>query len=77
MFLYFHLTGLSLLKLCVVCGFFSQVFAEYPGSSAQMRVLLTFYASTIVSALVTAEDLSDNIVAKLFPYVQKVGPAHV
>ncbi|KAJ8794082.1 hypothetical protein J1605_019074 [Eschrichtius robustus] len=48
-----------------------KVFAEYPGSSAQMRVLLTFYASTIVSALVTAEDLSDNIVAKLFPYVQK------
>lgn len=54
-----------------------QVFAEYPGSSAQLRVLLTFYASTIVSALVTAEDLSDNIVAKLFPYVQKVGPAQV
>ncbi|XP_024617221.1 HEAT repeat-containing protein 1 isoform X1 [Neophocaena asiaeorientalis asiaeorientalis] len=48
-----------------------KVFAEYPGSSAQLRVLLTFYASTIVSALVTAEDLSDNIVAKLFPYVQK------
>uniref|UniRef100_A0A8C0DRX7 HEAT repeat-containing protein 1 n=1 Tax=Balaenoptera musculus TaxID=9771 RepID=A0A8C0DRX7_BALMU len=48
-----------------------KIFAEYPGSSAQLRVLLTFYASTIVSALVTAEDLSDNIVAKLFPYVQK------
>ncbi|KAK1328037.1 hypothetical protein QTO34_012459 [Cnephaeus nilssonii] len=48
-----------------------KVFAEYPGSSAQLRVLLTFYASTIVSALVTAEDVSDNIVAKLFPYVQK------
>ncbi|TKC41430.1 hypothetical protein EI555_014512 [Monodon monoceros] len=48
-----------------------KVFAEYPGSSAQLRVLLTFYASTIVSALVTAEDLSDNVVAKLFPYVQK------
>uniref|UniRef100_G1PZM2 HEAT repeat-containing protein 1 n=1 Tax=Myotis lucifugus TaxID=59463 RepID=G1PZM2_MYOLU len=48
-----------------------KVFAEYPGSSAQLRVLLTFYASTIVSALVTAENISDNIVAKLFPYVQK------
>lgn len=48
-----------------------KVFAEYPGSSAQLRVLLTFYASTIVSALVTAEDISDNIVAKLFPYIQK------
>uniref|UniRef100_A0A8C7EQE9 HEAT repeat-containing protein 1 n=3 Tax=Neovison vison TaxID=452646 RepID=A0A8C7EQE9_NEOVI len=48
-----------------------KVFAEYPGSSAQLRVLLTFYASTIVSALVTAEDKLDNIVAKLFPYIQK------
>ncbi|XP_019507348.1 PREDICTED: HEAT repeat-containing protein 1 [Hipposideros armiger] len=48
-----------------------KVLAEYPGSSAQLRVLLTFYASTIVSALVTAEDISDNIVAKLFPYIQK------
>uniref|UniRef100_A0A8C5VQD2 HEAT repeat-containing protein 1 n=1 Tax=Microcebus murinus TaxID=30608 RepID=A0A8C5VQD2_MICMU len=48
-----------------------KVFAEYPSSSAKLRVLLAFYASTIVSALVTAEDVSDNIVAKLFPYIQK------
>uniref|UniRef100_A0A8C8XKJ4 HEAT repeat-containing protein 1 n=1 Tax=Panthera leo TaxID=9689 RepID=A0A8C8XKJ4_PANLE len=48
-----------------------KVFVEYPGSSAQLRVLLTFYASTIVSALVTAEGVLDNIVAKLFPYIQK------
>ncbi|KAG8516602.1 HEAT repeat-containing protein 1, partial [Galemys pyrenaicus] len=48
-----------------------KVFAECPGSSAQLRVLLTFYASTIVSAFVTAEDISDNVVAKLFPYIQK------
>ncbi|OWK08012.1 HEATR1 [Cervus elaphus hippelaphus] len=48
-----------------------KAFAEYPGSSTQLRVLLSFYASTIVSALVAAEDLSDNIVAKLFPYIQK------
>uniref|UniRef100_A0A452FRY1 HEAT repeat-containing protein 1 n=1 Tax=Capra hircus TaxID=9925 RepID=A0A452FRY1_CAPHI len=48
-----------------------KAFAEYPGNSTQLRVLFTFYASTIVSALVAAEDLSDNIVAKLFPYIQK------
>ncbi|XP_003410958.1 HEAT repeat-containing protein 1 isoform X1 [Loxodonta africana] len=48
-----------------------KVFAACPGSSAQLRVLLSFYASTIVSALVAAEDVSDNIVAKLFPYIQK------
>ncbi|XP_040092233.1 HEAT repeat-containing protein 1-like isoform X1 [Oryx dammah] len=48
-----------------------KAFAEYPGNSTQLRVLFTFYASTIVSALVAAENLSDNIVAKLFPYIQK------
>uniref|UniRef100_H0X3V5 HEAT repeat-containing protein 1 n=2 Tax=Otolemur garnettii TaxID=30611 RepID=H0X3V5_OTOGA len=48
-----------------------KVFAEYPSRSSQLRVLLAFYASTIVSALVAAEDVSDNIVAKLFPYIQK------
>ncbi|XP_005071842.1 HEAT repeat-containing protein 1 [Mesocricetus auratus] len=48
-----------------------KAFAEYPGSSAQLRVLLAFYASTIVSALVAAENLSDSVVAKLFPYIQK------
>ncbi|XP_062938968.1 HEAT repeat-containing protein 1 isoform X2 [Cynocephalus volans] len=48
-----------------------KVFAEYPGSSAQLRVLLAFYAATIVSALGAAEHISDNIVAKLFPYIQK------
>ncbi|XP_004620418.2 HEAT repeat-containing protein 1 [Sorex araneus] len=48
-----------------------KVFAEYPGNSAQLRVLLTFYASTIVSALVAAESVSDNVVAKLLPYIQK------
>ncbi|EPY87537.1 hypothetical protein CB1_000239007 [Camelus ferus] len=49
-----------------------KVFATHPGGSAQLRVLLTFYASTLVSALVAAEDISDNIVAKLFPYIQKI-----
>lgn len=48
-----------------------KAFAEHPGSSAQLRVLLAFYASTIVSALVAAESLSDSVVAKLLPYIQK------
>ncbi|XP_069846711.1 HEAT repeat-containing protein 1 isoform X1 [Dipodomys merriami] len=48
-----------------------KAFSEHPGSAAQLRVLLSFYASTIVAALLAAEDVSDNIVAKLFPYVQK------
>lgn len=57
--------------------FFSviQVFSESPGNSAQLRVLLVFYASTIVSALGAAEKITDTMVSLLLPYVQKVGEA--
>ncbi|KFO77095.1 HEAT repeat-containing protein 1 [Cuculus canorus] len=48
-----------------------KVFSEYPGNSAQLRVLLVFYASTIVSALGAAEKITDAIVSKLLPYIQK------
>ncbi|XP_069708454.1 HEAT repeat-containing protein 1 isoform X1 [Phaenicophaeus curvirostris] len=48
-----------------------KVFSEYPGNSAQLRVLLVFYASTIVSALGAAEKITDTIVSKLLPYIQK------
>ncbi|NXK98660.1 HEAT1 protein, partial [Formicarius rufipectus] len=47
------------------------VFSECPGNSAQLRVLLVFYASTIVSALGAAEKITDTIVSKLLPYIQK------
>ncbi|NXJ78102.1 HEAT1 protein, partial [Trogon melanurus] len=47
------------------------VFSEYPGNSAQLRVLLVFYASTIVSALGAAEKITDPIVSMLLPYIQK------
>ncbi|XP_005320409.2 HEAT repeat-containing protein 1 [Ictidomys tridecemlineatus] len=57
--------------ICSLVTKSAKVFAECPGSSAQLRVLLAFYASTIVSALVAAEDVSDSVVAKLFPYIQK------
>ncbi|XP_071405700.1 HEAT repeat-containing protein 1 [Pithys albifrons albifrons] len=48
-----------------------KVFSESPGNSAQLRVLLVFYASTIVSALGAAEKITDTIVSKLLPYIQK------
>ncbi|XP_019382662.1 PREDICTED: HEAT repeat-containing protein 1 isoform X1 [Gavialis gangeticus] len=48
-----------------------KVFSVYPGSSSQLRVLLTFYASTIVSALGAVEKITDTIVSKLLPYIQK------
>ncbi|NWZ97529.1 HEAT1 protein, partial [Nesospiza acunhae] len=47
------------------------VFSEGPGNSAQLRVLLVFYASTIVSALGAAEKITDTMVSLLLPYVQK------
>ncbi|NXM69175.1 HEAT1 protein, partial [Serilophus lunatus] len=48
-----------------------KVFSECPGNSAQLRVLLVFYASTIVSALGAAEKITDTIVSMLLPYIQK------
>ncbi|XP_010150075.1 PREDICTED: HEAT repeat-containing protein 1 [Eurypyga helias] len=48
-----------------------KVFSECPGNSAQLRVLLVFYASTIVSALAAAEKITDSIVSVLLPYIQK------
>ncbi|XP_007435093.1 HEAT repeat-containing protein 1 isoform X1 [Python bivittatus] len=48
-----------------------KVFSQYPGSSSQMRVLLTFYASTVVSALGAVASVTDTLVSKLLPYIQK------
>ncbi|KFP34827.1 HEAT repeat-containing protein 1, partial [Chlamydotis macqueenii] len=48
-----------------------KVFSECPGNSAQLRVLLVFYASTIVSALGAAEKITDTVVSMLLPYIQK------
>ncbi|CAN8203833.1 unnamed protein product [Coccothraustes coccothraustes] len=48
-----------------------KVFSESSSNSAQLRVLLVFYASTIVSALGAAEKITDTMVSLLLPYVQK------
>ncbi|NWU93578.1 HEAT1 protein, partial [Upupa epops] len=48
-----------------------KVFSECPGNSSQLRVLLVFYASTIVSALGAVEKITDTIVSMLLPYIQK------
>ncbi|XP_064014659.1 HEAT repeat-containing protein 1 [Pogoniulus pusillus] len=48
-----------------------KVFSECPGNSAQLRVLLVFYASTIVSALGAAKNITDAMVSMLLPYIQK------
>ncbi|XP_030412821.1 HEAT repeat-containing protein 1 isoform X4 [Gopherus evgoodei] len=48
-----------------------KTFSVHHGSVSQLRVLFTFYASTIVSALGAVEKITDTIVSKLLPYIQK------
>nr|XP_010305092.1 PREDICTED: HEAT repeat-containing protein 1 [Balearica regulorum gibbericeps] len=57
--------------ICRLVAKSMKVFSECPGNSAQLRVLLVFYASTIVSALGAAEKITDTIVSMLLPYIQK------
>ncbi|XP_009073918.1 PREDICTED: HEAT repeat-containing protein 1 [Acanthisitta chloris] len=57
--------------ICKLVAKSVKVFSECPGNSAQLRVLLVFYASTIVSALGAAEKITDAIVSMLLPYIQK------
>nr|XP_016854661.1 PREDICTED: HEAT repeat-containing protein 1 [Anolis carolinensis] len=48
-----------------------KVFSAQPESLPHMRVLFTFYASTVVSALGAAANVTDTLVSKLLPYIQK------
>ncbi|XP_075718875.1 HEAT repeat-containing protein 1 [Rhinoderma darwinii] len=48
-----------------------KVFSEDTENKAKLRVLISFYVSTIVAALDAAEKILDTFVAKLLPYVQK------
>ncbi|XP_072367776.1 HEAT repeat-containing protein 1 [Scyliorhinus torazame] len=48
-----------------------KAFSDYPGNTAQLRVLFSFYASTIVPALNAVEKITDAMIAKLLPYIQK------
>ncbi|CAJ1081349.1 HEAT repeat-containing protein 1 isoform X2 [Xyrichtys novacula] len=48
-----------------------QAFSGHTGSGSQLRVIFSFYASVIVAALDAVEKVSDSIISKLLPYVQK------
>uniref|UniRef100_A0A8C3FEI2 HEAT repeat-containing protein 1 n=1 Tax=Chrysemys picta bellii TaxID=8478 RepID=A0A8C3FEI2_CHRPI len=48
-----------------------KIFSVHHGGVSQLRVLFTFYASTIVSALGAVEKITDTIISKLLPYIQK------
>lgn len=49
-----------------------QAYSEHSGSCSQLRVIFSFYASTIVPALDAVDKVTDTIISKLLPYVQRV-----
>ncbi|KAG7492749.1 hypothetical protein MATL_G00017170 [Megalops atlanticus] len=57
-----------------ICTIVTKSVKAYSGSSgncAQLRVIFSFYASTIVPALDAVEKVTDTLIAKLLPFVQK------
>ncbi|XP_061782683.1 HEAT repeat-containing protein 1 isoform X2 [Nerophis lumbriciformis] len=57
-----------------ICTMVTASIKAYTGHSksfSQLRVVFSFYASTIVAALDAVDKVSDAIVSKLLPYVQK------
>uniref|UniRef100_A0A3P8SR54 HEAT repeat-containing protein 1 n=1 Tax=Amphiprion percula TaxID=161767 RepID=A0A3P8SR54_AMPPE len=48
-----------------------QAYSGHSGNCSQLRVIFSFYASTIVPALDAVDKVSDTIISKLLPYVQK------
>uniref|UniRef100_A0A667YWY1 HEAT repeat-containing protein 1 n=1 Tax=Myripristis murdjan TaxID=586833 RepID=A0A667YWY1_9TELE len=57
-----------------ICTLVTKSIKAYSGHSAncsQLRVIFSFYASTIVPALDAVEKVSDTIISKLLPYIQK------
>lgn len=56
--------------------FYPQAYSQFArdGRCGQLRVIFSFYSSTIVPALEAVEKVSDSLIAKLLPYVQLVSP---
>ncbi|XP_034426314.1 HEAT repeat-containing protein 1 isoform X1 [Hippoglossus hippoglossus] len=48
-----------------------QAYSGHSGSCSQLRVIFSFYASTIVPTLDAVDKVSDTIISKLLPYVQR------
>ncbi|XP_044034092.1 HEAT repeat-containing protein 1 isoform X1 [Siniperca chuatsi] len=57
--------------ICTLVTEAIQAYSGHSGSCSQLRVIFSFYASTIVSALDAADKVSDTIISKLLPYVQR------
>ncbi|XP_073345886.1 HEAT repeat-containing protein 1 isoform X2 [Pagrus major] len=65
-------TDLSFMDfICTMVTKSIQAYSGHSGSCSQLRVIFSFYASTIVPALDAVDKVSDTIISKLLPYVQK------
>jgi len=67
---YFYLLQVKVPKLNLLLPL--QAYSGRSGSCSQLRVIFSFYASTIVSALAAVDKVSDAMIAKLLPFVHKV-----
>ncbi|XP_017294030.1 HEAT repeat-containing protein 1 isoform X2 [Kryptolebias marmoratus] len=56
--------------ICTMVTRSIQAFSGLSDTFSQLRVIFSFYASTIVPALDAVDKVSDSIIAKLLPYVQ-------
>ncbi|XP_023686780.2 HEAT repeat-containing protein 1 [Paramormyrops kingsleyae] len=57
--------------ICTLVTKSVKAYADSGGSCPQLRVIFSFYASTVVSALDAVEKVTDTLIAKLLPYIQK------
>ncbi|XP_034534761.1 HEAT repeat-containing protein 1 isoform X2 [Notolabrus celidotus] len=57
--------------ICTLVTKAIQAYSGHSGTCSQLRVIFSFYASTIVPALDAVDKVSDSIISKLLPYVQK------
>ncbi|KAG7470408.1 HEAT repeat-containing 1 [Solea senegalensis] len=65
-------TDLSFMDfICTLVTRSIQAYSGHSESCPQLRVIFSFYASTVVSALDAVDSVSDAIIAKLLPFVQR------
>ncbi|KAF3704004.1 HEAT repeat-containing protein 1 Protein BAP28 [Channa argus] len=65
-------TDLSFMDfICTLVTKSIQAYSEHSESCSQLRVIFSFYASTIVPALDAVDKVSEAIISKLLPYVQR------
>ncbi|KAM9831259.1 HEAT repeat-containing protein 1 [Neosynchiropus ocellatus] len=57
--------------VCQMVSTAVQAFPECAGSAPQMRIIFSFYSSTIVPAMHAIPQITDGFIAKLLPYLQQ------